>query len=72
MLERRVKGLLIVQTNQVVLRRRAGISEFQCSAMIFEARSVLRRWITVTDLPNLVRNMASSSAESPPPTAWPA
>ena len=38
------------------------------SCMIFEARSVSRRWITVTDLPNLVRNVASSMAESPPPT----
>ena len=37
------------------------------SCMIFEARSASRRWITVTDLPNLVRNKASSMAESPPP-----
>ena len=44
------------------------------SCMIFEARSVSRRWTTVTDLPNLVRNMASSMAESPPPMtamSWP-
>ena len=42
--------------------------------MILEARSVSRRWTTVTDLPNRVRNMASSSAESPPPMtamSWP-
>ena len=44
------------------------------SCMIFEARSLSRRWITVTDLPNLVRNVASSIAESPPPItamSWP-
>ena len=37
------------------------------SCMILEARSSLRRWMTVTVSPNLVRKMASSSAESPPP-----
>ena len=36
--------------------------------MILDARSSLRRWITVTDLANFVRNSASSMAESPPPT----
>src|SRR5580692_353229 len=44
------------------------------SCMILEARSWSRRWTTVTDLPNLVRNMASSRAESPPPMtamSWP-
>ena len=35
--------------------------------MIFEARSSLRRCTTVTVSPNLVRKMASSRAESPPP-----
>ncbi len=42
--------------------------------MIFEARSVSRRWMTVTLVANLVRKRASSSAESPPPTtaiSWP-
>ena len=42
--------------------------------MIFEARSVSRRWIRVTFEANLVRNVASSTAESPPPTtaiSWP-
>ena len=38
------------------------------SCMILDARSSLRRWITVTDEANLVRNSASSMAESPPPT----
>ena len=38
------------------------------SCMIFEARSSLRRWMTVTLSPNLVRKVASSMAESPPPT----
>jgi hypothetical protein len=38
------------------------------SCMIFDARSVSLRWMTVTDLPNLVRKVASSIAESPPPT----
>mmetsp|Transcript_23442 Transcript_23442/g.69650 ORF Transcript_23442/g.69650 Transcript_23442/m.69650 type:complete len:292 (+) Transcript_23442:315-1190(+) len=35
--------------------------------MIFEARSVSRRWMTYTLLPYLVRKWASSIAESPPP-----
>ena len=42
--------------------------------MIFEARSSSRRWTTVTLSANLVRNIASSIAESPPPTttiSWP-
>ena len=38
------------------------------SCMIFEARSSSRRWIIVTLLPKRVRNVASSIAESPPPT----
>ena len=37
------------------------------SCMIFEARSVSRRWIKVTFDANLVRNVASSTALSPPP-----
>ena len=44
------------------------------SCMIFEARSVSRRWMSVTLLANLVRKRASSRAESPPPTtaiSWP-
>ncbi len=44
------------------------------SCMIFEARSESRRWTTVTLSANLVRNSASSIAESPPPTtamSWP-
>ena len=44
------------------------------SCMIFEARSSSRRWIIVTLSANLVRNVASSMAESPPPTtaiSWP-
>jgi hypothetical protein len=36
--------------------------------MIFDARSVSRRWTTVTFVANRVRNNASSMAESPPPT----
>ena len=36
--------------------------------MIFDARSVSRRWTTVTFEANFVRKIASSSAESPPPT----
>ena len=38
------------------------------SAMVLEARSSSRRWMTVTFEANLVRNRASSMAESPPPT----
>ena len=38
------------------------------SAMILLARRALRRWTMVTDRANLVRNVASSIAESPPPT----
>ena len=38
------------------------------SCMIFEARSSSRRWMSVTLSANLVRNVASSTAESPPPT----
>ena len=38
------------------------------SCMIFDARSVSRRCTTVTLEANRVRKMASSSAESPPPT----
>ena len=38
------------------------------SAMVLEARSSSRRWMTVTVEANLVRNSASSMAESPPPT----
>ena len=44
------------------------------SCMIFDARKASRRWIIVTLLANLVRNVASSMAESPPPTtaiSWP-
>ncbi len=36
--------------------------------MIFDARSWSRRWMTVTDRANFVRKIASSIAESPPPT----
>ena len=36
--------------------------------MIFEARSASRRWISVTLRANRVRKVASSTAESPPPT----
>ena len=38
------------------------------SCMIFDARSVSRRWTTVTCDANRVRKIASSIAESPPPT----
>ena len=38
------------------------------SCMIFDARSVSRRWMTVTCDANRVRKIASSIAESPPPT----
>ena len=38
------------------------------SCMIFDARSSSRRWTIVTDRANFVRKIASSSAESPPPT----
>ena len=44
------------------------------SCMIFEARSSSRRTSRVTLEANLVRNVASSMAESPPPTtaiSWP-
>ena len=36
--------------------------------MIFEARNSSRRWTIATLLANLARNIASSIAESPPPT----
>jgi hypothetical protein len=36
--------------------------------MILEARRASRRWMMVTVRANLVRNSASSTAESPPPT----
>ena len=36
--------------------------------MMREARSSSRRWTTKTLEPNLVRCVASSTAESPPPT----
>ena len=42
--------------------------------MIFDARSESRRWMIVTLLANFVRKIASSIAESPPPTtaiSWP-
>ena len=38
------------------------------SCMIFEPRNSSRRWMSETFEANLVRKMASSSAESPPPT----
>src|SRR2546429_2424891 len=38
------------------------------SCMILDARSSLRRWTTVTSSAKRVRKMASSKAESPPPT----
>ena len=38
------------------------------SCMILLARSVSRRWMTVTDRANRVRKVASSIAVSPPPT----
>ena len=38
------------------------------SSMIFEARNSSRRLTIVTFEANLARNMASSIAESPPPT----
>ena len=38
------------------------------SSMIPEARNSSRRWTIVTDRANRVRNVASSIAESPPPT----
>ena len=38
------------------------------SCMIFDARSSSRRWMSVTLSANLVRKIASSTAESPPPT----
>ena len=44
------------------------------SAMILLARSSSRRWTRVTVSANLVRKVASSRAESPPPTtamSWP-
>ena len=42
--------------------------------MILEARSSSRRCTMVTELANLVKKVASSTAESPPPTtamSWP-
>ena len=44
------------------------------SCMILLARNWSRRWMSVTLSANLVRNVASSTAESPPPTTamlWP-
>ena len=38
------------------------------SSMILEARNSSRRWTIATLEANLARNMASSIAESPPPT----
>ncbi len=38
------------------------------SSMIFEARNSSRRWTIVTFDANLARKIASSMAESPPPT----
>ena len=38
------------------------------SCMIFEARRSARRCTIVTSVANLARNVASSIAESPPPT----
>ena len=38
------------------------------SCMVFEARSVSLRWMTMTLSANFVRKVASSMAESPPPT----
>jgi hypothetical protein len=38
------------------------------SSMIFDARNSSRRWMTVTFEPNFARKIASSMAESPPPT----
>jgi hypothetical protein len=38
------------------------------STMIFDARNSSRRWSTVTFEANFVRKIASSIAESPPPT----
>ena len=38
------------------------------SSMIREARKSSRRWTIVTVEENLARNIASSIAESPPPT----
>ncbi len=36
--------------------------------MIFDARNESRRWMSVTLVAKRVRNIASSIAESPPPT----
>ena len=44
-----------------------GSSNARC-CMISDARNRSRRWIRVTLSANLVRNVASSIAESPPPT----
>ena len=44
------------------------------SCMIFDARSSSRRWMTLTLVAKRVRKVASSMAESPPPTtaiSWP-
>ena len=38
------------------------------SSMMFEARNSSRRWMTTTFEANFARNIASSIAESPPPT----
>ena len=38
------------------------------SSMIFDARNSLRRWMIVTLDANFDRKIASSMAESPPPT----
>ncbi len=50
-----------------------GLDSARC-AMILLARNSSRRWMMVTASPNRVRNVASSIAESPPPTTtmcWP-
>ena len=43
------------------------ISRARC-CMICEARNSSRRWISSTVEPNFDRKIASSNAESPPPT----
>ena len=48
--------------------RDLGVVDRARSAMILLARSSSRRWTIVTERANLVRKVASSTAESPPPT----
>ncbi len=64
----RMSSTTLFQANSIF-----GLSKARC-CMILEALNSSRRWMIVTLLANLVRKVASSIAESPPPTtaiSWP-